>query len=140
MTRRKDTGMTMGFTTHMPSAMPAAGSSRSAVFSGRDASGVLDESKITSKSQLTLPKTVRTALGVAAGDTVRFVMKDNSIVVESASEELPEDPALAAFLDTLEGSIHTASDLPVEMMEVMKALTADIEFDLDEPIEGEVVI
>lgn len=140
MTRRKDTGMTMGFMTHMPSAVPAARSSRGAAFSGRGASGILDESKITSKGQLTLPKTVRTALGVAVGDTVRFVMQDNKVVVETATEEPHEDPAVMAFLDTIEGSIHTASDLPVEMMEVMKALTADIEVDLDAPIEGDVVI
>lgn len=140
MTRRKDMAVTMGFMKQMPSTTPAARSSRGAAFSGRGVSGILDESKISSKGQLTLPKTVRTALGVAVGDTVRFVMRDNKIVVESASEEPLEDPVVMAFLDTLEGSIHTASEFPIELMEVMKALTTDIEVDLDAPIEGDVVI
>ena len=140
MTGRKNTGMTTGFMTQMPSAMPSARSSRGAAFSGRGASGILDESKITSKGQLTLPKTVRAALGVAVGDTVRFVMENNKVVVETASEDPLEDPAVMAFLDTLEESIDTASDFPVEMMEAMKALTADIKVDLDAPIEGDVVI
>ncbi|WP_237271758.1 type II toxin-antitoxin system PrlF family antitoxin [Sulfitobacter sp. M220] len=140
MAGRKDTEIMMGFMTHMPSGEPAARSSRGGAYSGRGSSGILDESKITSKGQLTLPKTVRTALGVAVGDTVRFVMQDSKIVVETVSEEPLEDPAVMAFLDTLEGSIHTASEFPVEMMEAMKALTADIEVDLDAPIEGDVVI
>lgn len=140
MTRRRNTEMTMDFMTHLPSTVSPAGSSRSGGFSGHGASGILDESKITSKGQLTLPKTVRTALGVSVGDTVRFVMQDNKVVIETATEEPHEDPAVMAFLDTIEGSIHTASDLPAEMMKVMKALTADIEVDLDAPIEGDVVI
>jgi antitoxin PrlF len=140
MTRRKDTGLTTGFMTHMPSAVPTAHSSRGAAIAGRGASGIMDESKITSKGQLTLPKTVRTALGVDVGDTVRFIMQDNQIVVENVLEEPLEDPTIMAFLDTLEGTIHTASGFPVEMMEIMKALTSDIEVDLDAPIEGDVVI
>lgn len=140
MTRRKNTEMTMSFMTKTPLERSYGPPSRSTVFSGRGASSVLDESKITSKGQLTLPKIVRSALGVDMGDTVRFAMQNNKVVVEAVSEEPLEDPAVMAFLDTLEGSINTASDFPVEMMEIMKALTADIEVDLDASIEGDVVI
>jgi antitoxin PrlF len=132
--------MAMDSTTHLPSPVSPARPSHSKGFSGHGASGILDESKITSKGQLTLPKTVRTALGVAAGDTVRFVLQDNKVVVESTAEEPHEDPALMAFLDTIEESLHTASGFPVEMMKVMKALTADIEVDLDAPLEDDVVL
>lgn len=140
MTRRKDTGVMMGLMTQAPSSARAARFPRGAVFMGRGASGIRDESKITSKGQLTLPKTVRAALGVGAGDTVRFVFQDDKIIVEVASIKPMDDPAVAAFLDTLEGSIHSATEFPVELMEVMKALTAEVEVDLDAPIEGDVVI
>lgn len=140
MTRRKDAGVMIGFMTQAPSSASAARVARGAAFFTRGAPGIREESKITSKGQLTLPKTVRAALGAGAGDTVRFVFQDGKIIVEMASEEPQDDPAVAAFLDTLEGSIHTATPFPMELMEVMKALTADIEVDLDAPIEGDVVI
>ncbi len=37
------------------------------------------ESAITSKGQTTLPKSVRQALGVKAGDRVRYVILDNEV-------------------------------------------------------------
>lgn len=135
MTRRNDM-MTMGFMTHLP-----ADVQRVAGVKGRGPSGLLDTAKITSKGQLTLPKTVRTALGVAEGDLVRFSVEDGRVVVEvGTSDEVADDPAVVAFLDTLEGSVTKASDFPVELMQTMKALTAGIDVDLDEPIEGDVVI
>lgn len=77
---------------------------------------------------------------VVVGDTVRSVMQDNKIVVETELEELIEDSIVMAFLDTVEVSIHTASEFSLELMEAMKALTADIEVDLDDPIDGDVII
>ena len=134
MTRRND--KTMGFMTNLPADFRPVLSVK-----GRGPSGTLDTAKITSKGQLTLPKTVRTALGVAEGDLVRFSMVDGKIVVEvGTSDEIPEDAAIAAFLDTLERSIAVSSDFPIEMMQAMKALTGGIDVDLDEPIEGDVVI
>lgn len=89
---------------------------RGEAFSGRGSSGTVDESKVTSKGQLTLPKTAHAALGVGVGDTVRFVMQDNKIVVD------------------------TDSGFPADMMEAMKSLVSGIEVDLEAPIEGDVVI
>jgi bifunctional DNA-binding transcriptional regulator/antitoxin component of YhaV-PrlF toxin-antitoxin module len=37
----------------------------------------MQEATLTSKSQLTLPKTVRDAMGVGAGDRIRFVPSRN---------------------------------------------------------------
>jgi antitoxin PrlF len=37
----------------------------------------MDDATLTSKSQLTLPKAVREALGVESGDTIRFVPSRN---------------------------------------------------------------
>lgn len=140
MARRKETGITAGFMTQFHSSTPTASPSRDTVISGRRTPGFLDESKITSKGQLTLPKTVRAALGVDVGDAVQFVVKDNNIVVESALQEPDADPAVTAFLDILDDSIDTATAFPVELMKAMAALTAGIEVDLDAPIEGDVAI
>ena len=60
--------------------------------------------------------------------------------VEPASQEPLADPAVAAILDSIEGSIDTATAFPVELMKAMKALTAGIEVDLVAPIKGDVVI
>lgn len=140
MPHRTNPTMTMGFLTSSPLAIPVTNPLPSAVSVGRGSSSVMDVSKITSKGQLTLPKTVRTALGVAEGDSVRFVMQDDQIVVEAASDGTLEDPAVAAFLDILENSINEASDFPIEMMEAMRTLTKSIEVHLDAPIDGDVVI
>jgi len=108
---------------------------------GHRPSGILGTAKITSKGRISLPKTVRAALCVSKGDCVTFIVDDGKIVVEaSTSHKAAEDPAVVAFLNTLEGSIGAASGFPVELMQTIKAATSGIKVDLDEPIEGEVVI
>jgi AbrB family looped-hinge helix DNA binding protein len=42
------------------------------------------ESKVTSKGQITIPKAVREALAVYAGDRVRFVIHDDATVTVEA--------------------------------------------------------
>ena len=42
------------------------------------------ESKVFANGSTTLPKPVREALGVKAGDTVRFVMSENGVYIEQA--------------------------------------------------------
>lgn len=37
-------------------------------------------SKVTTKGQITIPKAVRTALGVEAGDRVEFVVREDGVV------------------------------------------------------------
>ena len=39
----------------------------------------MQESTITTKGQTTLPRTVRTALGLAPGDRVRYVILDGEV-------------------------------------------------------------
>lgn len=140
MAHRKKPGMTASLMTQLPSSTQIAHKSRHTSILGRRASGILDESKITSKGQMTLPKIVRTALGVDVGDRVQFVARDSSIVLESAQQEPDTDPDVAAFLDLVEDSIDTATAFPMDLMIAMKSLVADIEVDLDAPIEGDVVI
>ena len=49
--------------------------------------------KITSRGRVTLPKAVRTALCLSAGDRLAFVPGDGGFVLEAA----PRDPACGMF-------------------------------------------
>lgn len=55
---------------------------------------------LTSKGQITLPKSIRQALGVDTGGRVAFDLRDGMVVVSRADAE-HADPAIAAFLDLL---------------------------------------
>ena len=44
----------------------------------------MQESKVTAKGQTTLPRDVRTALGVAAGDTVRYIVEGGRVHILKA--------------------------------------------------------
>ena len=41
----------------------------------------MQESKVTSKGQTTLPRDVRSALGLEAGDTVRYIVEDGRVQI-----------------------------------------------------------
>ena len=44
----------------------------------------MQESKVTAKGQTTLPRDVRTALGVATGDTVRYIVEGGRVYILKA--------------------------------------------------------
>ena len=46
------------------------------------------QSKIFANGSTTLPKSVRETLGVNAGDSVRYVISDNSVQIVKASHSL----------------------------------------------------
>lgn len=48
--------------------------------------------RVSSKAQLVLPKRIREKLGVAPGDTVRFIERDGSVVIERMARTPFEDP------------------------------------------------
>ena len=70
------------------------------------------QSAITSKGQTTLPKSVRKALGVRAGDRVRYVILDNEVRI------LPVRP-----IDRLFGALK--HDGPPVTLENMKRAVAE---------------
>jgi antitoxin PrlF len=47
---------------------------------------------ITSKGQITLPKSVRTKLGVEPGHRVEFIETDAGFLVKSATRDIPRRP------------------------------------------------
>ena len=100
-------------------------------------------SKITAKSQTTLPSGVRKALGVGPGDNLAYVVEGDHAIIRKAPEaEVEQDPALGAFLDFLERDIADHPErLQVathEFYERMLRAAGGIEIDPYEPIEGPV--
>lgn len=96
---------------------------------------------LTSKGQITLPKSIRQALGVDTGVKLAFDLRGSEVVVCRAAAD-HEDPAIGAFLGLLEADIRAgrnAQTLPEELARAMLA-NAGHAVDLDENIEGEVAL
>ena len=95
---------------------------------------------MTAKGQITLPKPIRQALGVDVGSKVAFELHENGRVVVSRADAEHEDPAIGAFLDLLARDIEAGrlvEQLPDSLARTMLE-DAELDIDLDEPIEGDV--
>ena len=64
----------------------------------------LHQSKVFANGSTTLPKPVRDALGVKAGDSVRYVIAEGGVLVLKmlSDKDQPDDPALREALDAAE--------------------------------------
>lgn len=64
---------------------------------------LIDNAKVMSKGQITIPKDIRTALGVSCGDRVTFIVEGNTVrIVNSAifamqtlQKEMENEPKLS---------------------------------------------
>ncbi|MDT8405074.1 type II toxin-antitoxin system PrlF family antitoxin [Sulfuriflexus sp.] len=100
-----------------------------------------EQTTLTSKGQITLPKAIRQALGVTTGGKVAFELRGGEVIVTRADAE-HEDPAIGAFLGILEEDIRKGRNvgkLPDELTEAMLANLGH-SADLEEDIEGEVAL
>ena len=107
---------------------------------GRVAMSVIHEvATLTSKGQITLPKSIRQALGVDTGGKVAFDLRDGEVVVTRADAE-HEDPAIGAFLGLLARDIEAGRNvhgLPEDLARAMLE-HAGHGVNLDEEIDGKV--
>src|ERR1035437_10181715 len=94
-------------------------------------------STITAKGQTTVPKSVRQALGVDAGDQIAFRLDAGGVTVHRVDEE-QADPAVGAFLqflaNDLQGNPQRIRELSPEMVREIAELVDGV--DLDAPIDG----
>lgn len=102
-------------------------------------------SKITAKSQTTLPSGVRKALGVGPGDNLAYVVEGDYAIIRKAQEtESEADPVLGAFLDLLERDIRDHPErlqpLTASFVERIRKATQGVDVDPYEAIEGPVAI
>ena len=78
---------------------------------------------LTSKGQITLPKSIRQALGVDTGGKVAFDLRNGEVVVTRADAG-HEDPAIGAFLSLLTRDIEAGRHvrgLPEDLARTMLA-------------------
>ncbi len=100
-------------------------------------------STITEKGQTTVPKSVRQALGIGAGDRVAYVIDENSRVVLERDDSDEDDPVIGRFLSLLaqdmqENPARAIVAIPDGLQERIADLAGRRPVDLDEPIDGEV--
>jgi antitoxin PrlF len=96
---------------------------------------------VTSKGQITLPKPIRQALGIAVGGKVAFDLRGTDVVVTRADEE-HEDPAIGAFLALLENDIKSGKHLATMPIALAQAMLDNLHHPVapDEEIVGEVAL
>lgn len=96
---------------------------------------------ITSKGQITLPKSIRQVLGVDAGSKVMFNLLEDGQIVVSRAETDHEDPAISAFLALLARDIEAGRNvrgLPEDLVRTMLEHAGhrmDLDDDFDEDVE-----
>ena len=72
----------------------------------------IDNAKVMAKGQITIPKDIRTVLGVSSGDRVTFVVEENTVrlvnsaayamqVLQKEMEELAEQAGLTSDEDVM---------------------------------------
>ncbi|WP_462325695.1 type II toxin-antitoxin system PrlF family antitoxin, partial [Desulfoplanes sp.] len=101
---------------------------------------IRETATVTSKGQITLPKSIRSALGVTSGNKLSFELQGEEIVVRRLQPDEHEDPAIAKFLGLIEQDLRQGKhidELPKPLQESMLALL-NVPVDLDAEIEGEV--
>lgn len=102
---------------------------------------IQEQATLTSKGQITLPKAIRQALGVATGGKVIFELRGSEVIVTRA-DSAHVDPAIGAFLDMLESDIRAGRhvvNLPDSLAQAMLA-NLDHAAGPEEDIEGDVAL
>ena len=102
-------------------------------------SSIHELATLTSKGQITLPKSIRQALGVDTGSKVAFELRGGEVVVTRAGAE-HEDPAIRAFLGLLEADVRAGKHLQPLPEDLARAVLAHAgnAVNLDDEIAGEV--
>lgn len=87
------------------------------------AKAFIDNAKVMSKGQITIPKDVRTVLGVSNGDRVTFVVEGNNVrIVNSAIY------AMQMLQDAMEGEAEKAGlNTEEDIMALVKEVRAESE-------------
>jgi antitoxin PrlF len=99
-------------------------------------------SKITARSQTTLPPGVRKVLGVGPGDRVGYVIEGFEVRLVNIEEHAHTDPTLAPFLALLGRDIADHPErlrgFPRELVARVRRLAAKVRIDHDAPLDGAV--
>jgi antitoxin PrlF len=103
---------------------------------------IRETATVTSKGQVTLPKSIRQALGIDVGGKVTFELHGEKVIVTRATDAAHEDPAIAGFLRLLKQDLRSGrqiNGLPQPLLRKMLA-AAEQPVDLQTEIEGHVAL
>jgi len=99
------------------------------------------ESRLTERSQTTIPASIRDALNLKPGEHIEYSLLPGGQVILTKKDDNQDDPVVAQFLAFLENDmtqnpqhIHA---VPKALWSDMKELTAGVEIDLDAPLTDE---
>lgn len=101
-------------------------------------------STITEKGQVTVPKSVREALGVRQGERVAFYVDENLHVSLEKEVEEQDDPVIDNFLTFLAEDMgkypERLREFPDTLLKRIAEVTSGMTIDPDEQITGDVAI
>jgi len=101
-------------------------------------------SKVTERSQTTLPPAVRTVLGLQPGERIGYVIEGNEVRLVNASTLEHHDPVLDRFLAFLGRDLAKHPDrlevFPASLLDRARAVTSGIAIDHEAPINGAVAL
>ena len=102
---------------------------------------IRETATLTSKGQVTLPKSIRQVLGVETGSKLAFEVRDNEVIVRRARAE-HQDEVIGAFLNLIEADIRSGRHVGSLPDALAKAMVANLRRtnDWDEEIEGDVAL
>jgi antitoxin PrlF len=97
------------------------------------------ESTLTDRYQTTVPEPVRKALRLSKRSKIQYLIRSNGeVVLRRADEPDAEDPLLSQFLGFLANDIakhpERIQSVDVGLVEHLRALTAEVDVDLDAPL------
>ena len=96
-------------------------------------------STLTDKGQTTVPKSVRKALGLSAGDRIAFHVGEGGVSLRRADEG--SDPAIGSFLAFLARDIERPPEnlkaFPPELKKSLAGLVDCVVADLESTVEGD---
>ena len=88
---------------------------------------ICEVATMTSRGQVTLPKTIRQALGLDAGSKLSFTLRDSEVMVSRVGTEEHEDPAIGAFLRLLEQDVAQGCNISGPSEALTASLVAALE-------------
>lgn len=96
------------------------------------------ESRLTERSQTTIPAAIRDALSLKPGEYIEYTLTAEGQVIMSRQEQDHSDPIVSDFLEFLENDMknnpQNIQPIPVDLWDSIKVLTKGIEVDLDAPL------
>ncbi len=102
---------------------------------------LVTESTLTDRYQTTVPDSVRKALRLQKREKIRYTIQSDGNVLLSRADHGEEDPALGHFLNFLANDIkhnpQHVQALSPELVTRIQSLVADVEVDLDAPLDDE---